>query len=146
VIRIEAVDEAGNMAEEIVYRIEVDTVPPILEVDPLTGEDDIMTPGLISIIGTTEPWAHLTVNGVQVPVALNGAFRFVVDVVEGPNEFLLVATDDVGNSVNRTVFTFISTGEADSEKGVGWSTYLFMIAIAVAAVAVVVGLKAWRRS
>ena len=146
VIRVQAVDEAGNMAEEIVYRIEVDTLPPILEVDPMTGEDDIMTPGLISISGTTEPWAHLTVNGVPVPVALNGAFRFVVDVVEGPNEFELIATDDVGNSVNMTVSTFVSPFAGASEDGLGWSFYLFMVAIAVAAVAVVVGLKAWRRS
>ena len=145
VLRVQAVDEAGNVARDVIYRIEVDTRPPTLQVDPLSGDDDLRTPGFISISGTTEPWVDLTVNGIPVPVALNGTFRAVVNVAEGPNEFELVATDDVGNSVNRTVSTFISPTAGASEEGLGWSFYLFASAIAVAAVAVVVGLKVWRR-
>ena len=145
VLRVQAVDEAGNVAREVSYQVEVDTRPPILQVDPLSGDDDLRTPGLISIIGTTEPWADLTVNGIPVPVALNGTFRAVVNVKEGPNEFKLVATDDVGNSVNKTVSTFISPTAGAREEGLGLSVILFAVSIAVAAVAVVVGLKVWRR-
>ena len=145
VLRVQAVDEAGNVAREVSYQVEVDTRPPILQVDPLSWDDDLRTPGLISIIGTTEPWADLTVNGIPVPVALNGTFRAVVNVKEGPNEFKLVATDDVGNSVNKTVSTFISPTAGAREEGLGLSVILFAVSIAVAAVAVVVGLKVWRR-
>jgi hypothetical protein len=144
VLRVQAVDEAGNVAREVSYQVEVDTRPPILQVDPLSGDDDLRTPGLISIIGTTEPGADLTINGIPVPVALNGTFRAVVEVKEGPNEFKLVATDDVGNSVNKTVSTFISPLTGTNEEGLSWSSILFAASIAIAVIAVVAGLKVRR--
>jgi len=122
-----AKDRAGNEVNEIVFRIEVDTVPPYLEVHPLTDSKD-HAPGLVTLRGTTERGAILTLNGIQLEVEANGSFEGVVKLVEGMNEFVVVTIDDVGNEANVTARVMAEASKDPDEVDTNWVIYTSVIA------------------
>jgi len=94
-ITVEAMDDVGNrvMIGRTVVR---DTMPPMLAV--FNPQDKmIVTDDNVSVEGSVEPGASLTVNG-KVTSTIGGVFTTMVKLKEGGNAITLVATDAAGNS------------------------------------------------
>jgi hypothetical protein len=89
-INIIATDSAGNTNETSRIIIK-DTIAPILSVEALTP-----TQGRLTVKGTTETGAALTINGKPVPV-VNGAFNKEIDLSYGPNLIVIESKDAAGN-------------------------------------------------
>ena len=98
-IVVRVVDAAGNSAT-VTRSVTVDTMAPALSV---TSPDyDLTTVAAVTVSGTTEPGATITVDGAPVTVAGSGAFTTSVTLSEGANTITVVATDAAGNSVTVT--------------------------------------------
>lgn len=82
--------------------ISPDIVPPEVSIDSPT---DGLTTGspTVTVSGTTEPGATVSVNGVYVVVDAGGAFSFVLALLEGENVITANATDPSGNSAEASV-------------------------------------------
>ena len=78
------------------------TAPRITIISPVTGiQSETNT---IEIVGTTEPDATITINGMQAIVnAITGDFTQEFVLQEGDNSFTVVATDKAGNTSNVVV-------------------------------------------
>ncbi|MCA9390581.1 cadherin-like beta sandwich domain-containing protein, partial [candidate division WWE3 bacterium] len=89
--------------------VSYDTTPPELTlIQPQNGESTDKES--IEIIGTTEPQAHVTINGIQAIVnATTGDFTKEFSLTEGSNAIKIEVSDRAGNSttiefsVKRTV-------------------------------------------
>ncbi len=94
-----ATDAAGNNASMNVS-ITKDTSPPSLIVDevPSSTYDEELT-----ITGTTEPGAILTINGRFVSVGLDGKFEDDIALQSGPNVITLEVVDSAQNVRNVQV-------------------------------------------
>jgi hypothetical protein len=81
-----------------------DVTAPTLTVN---SPNDLATTSIpaVYVSGTTEPGAHLSVNGVLAAVSSGGAFGLDISLQEGANVLTITATDASGNarSVTRTV-------------------------------------------
>ncbi len=133
VITFSVVDEAGNAAAPVTYRIVLDTTPPEIRVDAPRG--DVRTKDRnYRIRGKVEEGSTLVMNGNRVPVNPDGTFNVQVDLVVGENSFQLVATDKVGLKSDQNV-TLTRQKEADEGPGPG----------AVAALAVLTAVAAISR-
>ncbi len=103
---VKAKDNAGNESQESkVYKIVFDDQPPKLEI--ISPEDNREFYGSkerqISIEGTTEEGASLTVNERIVAVDSDGSFTFLTTLEEGDNNFTIKAEDQAGNSAEATL-------------------------------------------
>jgi hypothetical protein len=73
-----------------------ETVPPSLTVStPSPGF--LATVATVSVTGTAEVGAFVTVNGVVADVAANGSFAVALPLVNGTNSIQVVARDAAGN-------------------------------------------------
>ena len=88
-------DKVGNEGEPVSITFLVDTVLPIIELDPY---GHLVNTTTVVITGRTEVHATLEVNFVPVNVGEDGIFTLDLDLVEGSNYFNLAATDRAGNS------------------------------------------------
>ena len=107
VIQVKAVDDAGNV-RMVEIPIVVDTTPPSLDV--IVPSNGFRTPsatvtisGTVSVGEVTE--VTVTVNGDTVTIGPDGSFATEVDIIEGSNLIVVMATDGAGNQreIKRTV-------------------------------------------
>jgi hypothetical protein len=98
-IYFRAWDEAGNDKEEWVENVEIDLTPPDLQVlDPVkatwfTNEENY------TIRGRVFGQVSLIINRQDVVVLPDGTWETTQDIHSGSNEFLIKATDHVGNTL-----------------------------------------------
>ncbi len=89
-------DASGNRANASVS-VRVDTTAPTISV--LYPPPDLPPTNLTSmtVMGSTDPDAVLTIGGAAVEVSPTGTFSHTVALVEGTNSIVLVAVDPLGN-------------------------------------------------
>jgi hypothetical protein len=97
IITLVATDVAGNTGRRVLT-IHRDTVAPALSVaSPLDGSRTYESQ--IEVLGSTEPGAHLTINGEPVNIGLDGNFsKMHLALSIGGNNITLVASDNAGNT------------------------------------------------
>ena len=101
-----ATDAAGNSATAT-HDLTVDTLAPAVAITTIEGGDDLINAaeaaGGVTVSGTAEIGATLTVNGVAVPVDASGGWTTSVATAgEGLLVVTAVATDAAGNSATAT--------------------------------------------
>ncbi len=100
IIVVAAEDFVGNR-REVRYEVVRDTLPPDIAIlAPVSGQST--QDATVSLIGSTEPNATLSINGITVPLE-EGNFVFEVDLEAGDNSFLLEARDPAGNVMQTVV-------------------------------------------
>ena len=77
--------------------VQYDAVPPPIEISSPSDGSTTETQA-VTVAGSTEPGADLTINGASALVASNGSFSLVITLVEGANVINVTATDESGNS------------------------------------------------
>jgi len=98
------VDDAVGNRNETVYVVVLDTVAPTLRVT--SPEDGMWTrEQSVWVNGTTEPSAHVRVDGLPVNSSEDGAFSTLVIVMEGSSAIDITAEDTAGNIaiIERTI-------------------------------------------
>ena len=89
----EAWDAAGNIATDSISTT-LDTIAPALTLSsPVSGATNNAT---VTVSGTTELGATVTINGTSVPVSA-GAFEWMDELDDGTYTFTVVANDSAGN-------------------------------------------------
>jgi hypothetical protein len=128
VLEIIPYDLLGNQAEAIIFRVSVDTIRPTLEiVEPSEGMQ--VPDPLLTIIGVTEPGAHIYIQGIEMPVEEIGMFRAEVVLYEGVNWFEIEAMDEVGNRANITLSVLYEPPPDDSGEEDGPLDPLWVVII-----------------
>ncbi|TLZ49098.1 MAG: hypothetical protein E6K18_08310, partial [Methanobacteriota archaeon] len=96
-----AADPAGNEAGAATT-ITVDTIAPSVAI---TGPADGASVGqpTVTVTGTTEPGAIVTVSGYSVFVSSTGSFTIRLALAPGSNAITVVATDKAGNSGSDSI-------------------------------------------
>jgi hypothetical protein len=122
------VDNVGNREATRSVKFTVDTVVALAvdQKDTTTTDKDSFT-----LSGRLEPGGRLTVNGKNVPVAVDGTFRVDLSLKEGRNTITVVATDPAGNEVTK-----VYSATYNKPSAVGGNLLLpvlVIIALAVAA-------------
>ena len=97
-VRITSDDANRGLVELLLRGIGVDTTPPVLVLSAPT--ETLTRNSAISVAGTTEPNATVTVNGAPVAVDPTGSFVTAVTLTEGPNTITVVARDAQGNTAS----------------------------------------------
>ena len=111
-----AKDFAGNNGTKTVT-ITLDKTPPALTItSPVPGTTNQPT---LTITGTTEPDATLTINTVSVNVDENGNFSKTFNLSEGVNVFTVVASDSLGNE-NRKVLSIVVFDSTPPTSGIAY--------------------------
>jgi len=78
----------------------IDRTPPDLTIDkPEDGATVNDGTHRVSVEGTTDTDARVTINGRIVVVSSTGSFRYSMPINDGENTLKIVATDDAGNSL-----------------------------------------------
>jgi len=109
-ITVVASDGAGN-ARVVQLRVTLDNLPPLLEIrSPVDGSYTNQDP--VSILGSTEPTAIITVNGVRTQL-VESSFEALVGLSEGANTITIWARDLAGNSASRTLTVYLDTVPPD---------------------------------
>lgn len=101
-----AKDAAGNESvTSTQYTITRDTTAPELVIEqPTAGQSfKLATNQSITVSGTTESRAKITVNGRLTLADMEGKFSTTYFLQEGENELTLVATDEAGNTTEQKV-------------------------------------------
>lgn len=94
---LEAEDLAGNKTVNGSQVVSIDNTEATLNISlPINGA--WFNTETVTIAGITEPNAQLTANGELQTVDENGIFEFEASLVDGKNEFTIMAVDIVGNS------------------------------------------------
>ena len=100
VVEVEVYDNIGNYNTDSVT-VELDAAPPDLIV--LAPEEGLITNQTsLLVIGVSDPGAEVTVNGVVVDVSVDGTFNHTLELEEGENAIVIIATDSFGNSRTET--------------------------------------------
>lgn len=92
-------DQVGHAGTEESGQVTVDTVPPLLQVQPLPA---MTNQSSLTVAGEVQNVWRVQVNGQTVTVQ-NGKFSSTIDLLEGENQISVTAEDQAGN---RTVQTF----------------------------------------
>lgn len=131
-IVVAARDEAGNTASVTIV-VTLDTIPPLINVtEPLDGYKTHKDQ--ITIMGTTEPGAVISVNGIPV-TDTDGSFSIPFTLVMGQNAIVINVTDEAGNSDQMTLT--VTRERKETEPTTIDSTYsLLFLVLVIAAVAV----------
>ncbi|MBI2268324.1 MAG: hypothetical protein HYU80_02615 [Candidatus Blackburnbacteria bacterium] len=105
IIWVTATDASGNESEKIPQTVFFDLEPPKLEISsPSDGESFGGTDEeTLTINGTTEPEAKVTVNDRIAAVDGTGNFTVKYTLSEGQNELLFVAIDPAENKTEKTI-------------------------------------------
>ncbi len=101
------VDAAGNRATRTL-NLTLDQTPPAVTI---TSPSASLSTGdaQLTVQGTTEPGARVTVSGRDAPVDASGHFIAVVNLGFGANNIVVVATDRAGNSATASRLVTRST-------------------------------------
>jgi hypothetical protein len=75
-----------------------DLVPPELTVEAINETYNSKA----TITGKTEPTAKVKINDKEIKVSDDGSFSLEVDLIEGENKFVVIATDPAGNETKVT--------------------------------------------
>ena len=110
--RISAVDNKklkGPSSDQVEFYVNVDTIPPYLAVQSPPDQYISDIPA-ITLSGTAEQGAILTVKGDTIPVKKDGTFNQSLTLPAGKQKIVLVAKDPAGNvtKVTRVVTVSIS--------------------------------------
>lgn len=103
---LKARDQAGNESQPTqIFEITYDDEEPKLEVKSPEGGSSFFGSGQrqITIQGTTDSNANLTVNDRFVSIADDGSFSFTTTLVDGTNEFTIKSIDLAGNSSEENI-------------------------------------------
>jgi hypothetical protein len=100
VVEVEVYDNIGNHNTDSVT-VELDAAPPDLIV-LAPEEGHITNQTSLLVIGVSDPGAEVTVNGVVVDVSVDGTFNHTLELEEGGNAIVIIATDGIGNSQTET--------------------------------------------
>lgn len=105
-IKITSCDAAKNCNTSFIHVI-LDSIPPPLEVE--TPRDGLLTNiNKVMVSGNTEAEINITVN--DEPANLTGSFfSYELALREGKNTVVVVARDDAGNVVTKTIYVYLDT-------------------------------------
>lgn len=100
-----AEDQVGNSTQQKVI-VRLDTIPPLIKVDfPQHNQDlyalDTFMRGNVQELGSG--LKDMTINKEAVVVAKDGSFRHPISILEGEQTFLIEATDQVGNTSQKSI-------------------------------------------
>ena len=103
-VKISLLDEFGFLRG---YKeVEIDTIPPKIVISSPANNSTIDT-SKVSISGTVTDDESgvdkVTVNGNDVSVSSDGAFRTTVNLKEGTNTITIIAEDKTGNKASKTI-------------------------------------------
>ncbi|HEV8594203.1 MAG TPA: Ig-like domain-containing protein [Thermoplasmata archaeon] len=104
---IVAQDAAGGM-RFVTVDVEVDTVAPAVSITSPTPGFLTNNPAL-TVTGTTEVGATLTVNGINAAVGPTGGFSLPLTLAEGGNTITAIARDAAGNTRTTSVGVTLDT-------------------------------------
>ena len=99
-----SVDTAGNQSQKTQdYTITFDNKPPDLTISsPSDGSSFYgSNQRQVTIEGTTDPGAQITINGRIVVVGDSGSFQYTTTLNDGGNSFAAIATDQAGNTTEK---------------------------------------------
>jgi predicted transcriptional regulator len=115
-VTLDVTDLAGN-TDSVVLHVLLDTVPPQLIIDFVTGPEVTVRGDVYEVRGLTEPFAQLVVEvgGVPYNVTVNadGTFSRVVAMLSSRTAVNITATDHVGNA-NMTMLMLVRAVPAPS--------------------------------
>ncbi len=114
-VRLQAVDMYGlRGVDSPVYQIirVKDTQPPPIQLDGWDIDRKYTTKESLTIKGRTKSDALLTIDGVKVDVLKDGSFSFKTILTKREKLLKIVATDQSGNTITRT----LSIVPIDAEK------------------------------
>lgn len=106
-ITVVATDVAGHSVQ-IVKKVTLDTKAPTLTVTS-PAPDAIVSTSVITVTGTTEKNAVVTVNGNYATVDTSGNFAATVTLAEGTNAIQVASKDAAGNIAKTTVNVILDT-------------------------------------
>lgn len=98
---VSASDESGNIsAESEHYRVVVDMTVPTLEISQPQDGAVFTLPRerTQSVEGKVSEKAQVRVNGALTQTSSDGNFAVTIQLAEGKNEIVVVATDEAGNA------------------------------------------------
>jgi hypothetical protein len=98
-LRLMAVDNVNNWANESIISFTVDTKVPQIN---LVGLPSITNTSQIVVYGSTEPWSTLSLKGIDHSIEYDGKINLTVQLIEGQNYLYLLVTDRAGNT-NHTI-------------------------------------------
>ncbi|QQG41199.1 MAG: hypothetical protein HYV90_03400 [Candidatus Woesebacteria bacterium] len=100
------VDAAGNISQQTQeYKIVFDNKPPELTVDnPSDGSTFFGSKQRqVTIQGTSESGVSVTINDRIIVVDDDGKFQYTLTLNEGENKFVIKATDQAGNFIEKEI-------------------------------------------
>lgn len=105
-ITARATNNAGDESpESLLWTVVRDSSPPSLTVtSPQQGQvRSGAADRIIDVQGTTETGSAISVNGRLAIVSGSGAFSSRIELKEGANELIIIATDPAGNQTQETL-------------------------------------------
>ena len=107
-VEVMAVDRIGNTAT-VNVTVFVDTQPPSLTIITPVQPVPPTNKRTLSVMGTTDRDASVTIDGTDVPVLPSGAFSMNVTLAEGLNTIRVVAVDALGNARSLAIDVTLDT-------------------------------------
>ncbi len=99
-ISVRGVDSVGNLGNASSVTFVVDTVRPVLLIEPLPG---LVNHSDMTVSGRTEPNSWLTIDDNLVPLEPDGSFVIGITLEEGTNTLRVLAKDLAGNENGTTL-------------------------------------------
>ncbi len=96
-VHIMSIDEAGNKAYHDITGVTIDLSPPVLVVDDPVKDTWFTSAENYTIRGRVNGQVSLVINRQEVEVASDGTWGSLQEIHSGTNEFVITATDHVGN-------------------------------------------------
>ncbi len=146
ILRVEAVDDVGNIAkfERLVH---IKSRGPALRVD--VGEGQGISESTFLLTGHTDPGASITINQNVVPVSAQGDFQTSLNLLGGTNLITVEARDQAGNltAVSRQVnYTGPLETSPISRLWRNWNTLPLLTIPAVIALSLLIGFWLYRKN
>lgn len=101
-----AMDAAGNTSQKTAdQKIVYDNKPPALSIDSPSDGSSFFGSGQrqVTIQGTTDNGAGVTINDRIVSVDDSGKFQYTLTLEDGTNKFTIKSTDQAGNSTEKDI-------------------------------------------
>ncbi len=106
-VTVDAADLAGNTAV-VPLHVRYDPFPPSLQVlSPQNGS--IVAIPTVTVSGTTEPGASLSMNGILALVSVAGNFSIDISLSEGANWIDVSSSDEAGNENSTALLVYLDT-------------------------------------
>lgn len=102
------VEEETSKSADLVKETVSQSEKIFLEVDqPKTGTT--VNNSIVNINGKTIPNAYIFINEQELKADINGNFASATTLEEGENYILIVASDDLGNSIEKDILVNLET-------------------------------------